>query len=337
MGSKEASKRYRERHREKVREIQRAWNSANRERVTAYGRNRSRRRAGFTEDRFAITASLQGRACAICRIPFDSLPSKHVHADHDHSTGEARGVLCKNCNLGLGVFKDSPALLSAAINYLAKPPSKEVIVLEPKIDELKAAVEANTAMLRELTAALLAAGALQTAQASAALHSAPGVQAVVAAQRELNAKEADAAKKQTSGTAADATAADASGSAQTATESKPSGATSAPTPEKSNDEPPRGALQPWTDKTAEIYAELKDAESTQENVKRLIVFGINQKIPGDGRAIAEAVLARFGANAVSEKPGKKGLSADQYPDVFAYGLRVLAGELDPREAEQPES
>ncbi|RQT43138.1 hypothetical protein DF046_36795 [Burkholderia cepacia] len=202
---------------------------------------------------------------------------------------------------------------------------------------IEQAIADNTAAIKELTAALLAAGALQTAQASAALHSAPGVQAVVAAQRELNAKEADAAKKQTSGTAADATAADASGSAQTATESKPSGATSAPTPEKSNDEPPRGALQPWTDKTAEIYAELKDAEPTQENVKRLIVFGINQKIPGDGRAIAEAVLARFGANAVSEKPGKKGLSADQYPDVFAYGLRVLAGELDPREAEQPES
>ncbi|MDR8077823.1 hypothetical protein KPA96_19395 [Burkholderia cenocepacia] len=329
MGSKEASKRYRERHREKVREIQRAWNSANRERVTAYGRNRSRRRAGFTEDRFAITASLQGRACAICRTPFDSLPSKHVHADHDHSTGEARGVLCKNCNLGLGVFKDSPALLSAAINYLAKPPSKEVIVLEPKIDELKAAVEANTAMLRELTAALIASGALQTAQASAALHSSPGVQAVATAQRQLKEKEADAAKKQDAAT-------DANAGAAATTESKPSGATSAPTPGKSSDVPPSGELKPWADKTAEIYAELKDAEPTAENVKRLIVFGINQKIPGEGRAIAEAVLARFGANAVSEKPGKKGLSEDQYADVLAYGLRVLAGELDPRDAETTE-
>ncbi|MBR8460758.1 hypothetical protein KDW07_26825 [Burkholderia dolosa] len=336
MGSKEASKRYRERHREKVREIQRAWNSANRERVTAYGRNRSRRRAGFTEDRFAITASLQGRACAICRTPFDSLPSKHVHADHDHSTGEARGVLCKNCNLGLGVFKDSPALLSAAINYLAKPPSKEVIVLEPKIDELKAAVEANTAMLRELTAALLAAGALQTAQASAALHSAPGVQAVAAAQRELNAKEADAAKKQTSGTAADAPVADASKSAPTANASKPSGEPSPSTPTSSNAAQPSGERKPWADHTAEIYAELKDAEPTVENVKRLIVIGINQKIPTDGRAIAEAVLARFGANSVSDKPGRRGLTEDQYADVFAYGLRVLAGEIDPREAETTE-
>ncbi|AAT38400.1 gp41 [Burkholderia phage BcepC6B] len=194
---------------------------------------------------------------------------------------------------------------------------------------LEAAIEANTAAIKELTAALIASGALQTAQASAALHSAPGVQAVATAQRQLKEKEADAAKKQDAAT-------DASAGAAATTESKPSGATTAPTPEKSSDVPPGVELKPWADKTLEIYAELKDAEPTQENVKRLIVFGINQKIPGDGRAIAEAVLARFGANAVSEKAGKKGLSADQYPDVFAYGLRVLAGELDPRDAETTE-
>ncbi|AXK65965.1 hypothetical protein [Burkholderia sp. IDO3] len=199
---------------------------------------------------------------------------------------------------------------------------------------LEQALADNTAAIKELTAALLSIGALQTAQASAALHSAPGVQAVAAAQKQLNDKEAGAAKKPTSGTAANAPAADASGSAQTANESKQSGATSAQTPAKSSDEQPLGARQPWADHTAEIYAELKDAEATQENVKRLIVTGLNSKIPGDGRAIAEAVLARFGANAVSEKPGKRGLTADQYEDVFAYGLRVLAGEIDPRESEQ---
>lgn len=197
---------------------------------------------------------------------------------------------------------------------------------------LEQAIAENTAAIKELTAALIASGALQTAQASAALHSAPGVQAVAAAQKQLASKEADA-KKQTSGTAADAPAADASAAAQTTSESKPSGATSAPTPEKSSDAPQNVALKPWATHTAEIYAELKDAAPTAENVKRLIVFGINQKIPGEGRAIAEAVLARFGANAVSEKPGKKGLTEDQYADVLAYGLRVLAGTLDPREAE----
>ena len=225
---------------------------------------------------------------------------------------------------------------------------------------LEQAIADNTAAIKELTAALIASGALQTAQASAALHSAPGVQAVVAAQKaadeanrranpkggeHASADEARAASQEQSRTASAlaaekkqaAAATDVSAGAAATTESKPSGATSAPTPGKSSAVPPSGERKPWADKTAEIYAELKDAEPTQENVKRLIVFGINQKIPGDGRAIAEAVLARFGANAVSEKPGKKGLSEDQYADVLAHGLRVLAGELDPRETEQPES
>lgn len=201
---------------------------------------------------------------------------------------------------------------------------------------LEQAIAENTAAIKELTAALIASGALQTAQASAALHSAPGVQAVAAAQKQLNDKEAAAAKKPTSGTAANAPVADASDAAPTATESKPSGATSAQTPEKSSAAQQNVELKPWATHTAEIYAELKDAKPTLENVKRLIVTGINSKIPGDGRAIAEAVLARFGANAVSEKPGKKGLSEDQYADVLAYGLRVLAGTLDPREAETQE-
>ncbi|SOT39807.1 hypothetical protein [Burkholderia cenocepacia] len=195
---------------------------------------------------------------------------------------------------------------------------------------LEQAIAENTAAIKELTAALIASGALQNAQASAALHSSPGVQAVAAAQRELNAKDAAAAKKP------DAAQTDASAGAAATNESKPSGATSAQTPEKSSDAPQNVALKPWATHTAEIYAELKDAAPTAENVKRLIVFGINQKIPGEGRAIAEAVLARFGANAVSEKPGKRGLTEDQYADVLAYGLRVLAGTLDPREAEVSE-
>nr|WP_175800894.1 hypothetical protein [Burkholderia anthina] len=217
---------------------------------------------------------------------------------------------------------------------------------------LEQAIAANTAAVKELTAALLSIGALQNAQASAALHSAPGVQAVVAAQkaadeanRQANPKggehasvdEARAASQEQSRTAAALAAAkkqdaatDANAGAAATNESKPSGATSAPTPAKSNDVPPSGERKPWADKTAELYAELKDAEPTLENVKKIIVAGVNAKI---GRTHAEAVLARFGANAVSEKAGKRGLTADQYPDVFAYSLRVLAGEIDPLDAE----
>jgi hypothetical protein len=54
----------------------------------------------------------QGGLCAICRTS----PANAV--DHNHVTGRVRALLCKTCNVGLGMFRDEPAFLAAAINYL---------------------------------------------------------------------------------------------------------------------------------------------------------------------------------------------------------------------------
>lgn len=65
-----------------------------------------------------------GNKCEICKKPFNSTP----HIDHDHSCCTSdytcgkcfRGLLCGNCNYGLGHFKDSPEALREAANYLEK-------------------------------------------------------------------------------------------------------------------------------------------------------------------------------------------------------------------------
>jgi hypothetical protein len=56
--------------------------------------------------------------CAICGNMLLELSNANV--DHDHSTGKVRGILCNNCNLGLGRFKDNLDLLLNAIKYLCQ-------------------------------------------------------------------------------------------------------------------------------------------------------------------------------------------------------------------------
>jgi len=43
---------------------------------------------------------------------------RRFYIDHDHLSGEVRGLLCGACNMGIGQLKDDPALLRAAATYI---------------------------------------------------------------------------------------------------------------------------------------------------------------------------------------------------------------------------
>lgn len=68
------------------------------------------------EEYDAMLAAQDGR-CAICRIDKPGGRGE-FHVDHDHVTGAVRGLLCTRCNSGLGLFRDDPRLLEAAVRYL---------------------------------------------------------------------------------------------------------------------------------------------------------------------------------------------------------------------------
>lgn len=60
----------------------------------------------------------QEGGCAICRTTVPVGKYGRFHVDHNHETGIVRGLLCTNCNTGLGQFKHREALLQSAIKYL---------------------------------------------------------------------------------------------------------------------------------------------------------------------------------------------------------------------------
>lgn len=75
---------------------------------------------GLTMEGFEALVAKQQGACASCGRAFGTTPSTRPNVDHDHETGEIRGVLCHGCNAGIGLLGDSMEGVQQALNYLQK-------------------------------------------------------------------------------------------------------------------------------------------------------------------------------------------------------------------------
>lgn len=74
-------------------------------------------------DAYETLLKSQNYRCAICESELELERNKSV-IDHDHKTNEVRGILCRECNSGLGKFRDSNGLLAQAAKYLIAPPAR---------------------------------------------------------------------------------------------------------------------------------------------------------------------------------------------------------------------
>lgn len=77
-------------------------------------RERVTRKYGIGAAEYRALLDAQVGACPICRGSLGENP----HVDHDHATGKVRALLCSGCNVGLGQFRDNPAALRAAADYV---------------------------------------------------------------------------------------------------------------------------------------------------------------------------------------------------------------------------
>lgn len=75
---------------------------------------------GITENVLEEMKKKQNNKCAICGKVINEF-TKDFAIDHNHITGEIRGLLCMNCNIGLGVFRDNKTIMRKAIDYLGRP------------------------------------------------------------------------------------------------------------------------------------------------------------------------------------------------------------------------
>lgn len=92
--------------------------------------NRVSRRArwkakyGITEGDYARLYRQQNERCAICHQPESVLNKvgspRLLAVDHDHVTNAVRGLLCTQCNMGIGYLRDNPVILRAAADYLER-------------------------------------------------------------------------------------------------------------------------------------------------------------------------------------------------------------------------
>jgi len=94
------------------------WAVANKEKTET---KRLKRQYGITREDFNKMLKEQGGTCRICKKAgqhFRNGRPLPLNVDHNHETGKVRGLLCINCNSGLGKFGDSVDSLKEAIKYL---------------------------------------------------------------------------------------------------------------------------------------------------------------------------------------------------------------------------
>lgn len=103
-----------ERNPDAVRASKQKWALNNKDKIV---NKRLKHLFGITLSDYEALLEAQNCQCAICGIE-ECSSGKNFAVDHNHSTSEIRGLLCKKCNTALGLFRDNPLFVGNAYQYL---------------------------------------------------------------------------------------------------------------------------------------------------------------------------------------------------------------------------
>ena len=83
---------------------------------------------GITMAQYRALWLSQKGVCAICRKPERTARNRLLTIDHDHVSGQVRGLLCSQCNQAIGLLGDSPKIIEAAALYVRKNRQMKLVI-----------------------------------------------------------------------------------------------------------------------------------------------------------------------------------------------------------------
>lgn len=113
---KDIRKRYKE-NPEPAKQIASRWYQNNKERVRKRGRKYTLQRHGLTANEYESIWKSQDGCCAVCLLPENG---NKLDIDHNHDTGEIRGLLCRKCNIAIGLLDDDVVRAERLITYVLR-------------------------------------------------------------------------------------------------------------------------------------------------------------------------------------------------------------------------
>ena len=96
------------------------WRAENVESVKIHRRKSKLKKYNLTLDDFNLLMQQQNGCCAVCLVKAEDTKNKWLCVDHNHLTGEVRGLLCDFCNTAIGLLREDLGIMQRASEYLKK-------------------------------------------------------------------------------------------------------------------------------------------------------------------------------------------------------------------------